>query len=120
MPARRFATAPSLEEVGAAPATSVPSAEEVAALWEDHQPTKKFARFNKDDPLNMETLLTEEEIMIKDSVRDFCTERLVPRVQDGFRNEEFDRSMVRLSHALPCPATYHATSQSCRPAARAI
>ncbi len=75
-------------------------------MWEDHQPAKKFARFNKDDPLNMETLLTEDEIMIKDSVRDFCTERLVPRVQDGFRNEEFDRSMVRMPHALPRPVTY--------------
>lgn len=63
-------------------------------MWEDHKPAKKFTRFNKDDPLNMETLLTEEEIMIKDSVRDFCDERLVPRVQDGFRNEEFDRSMM--------------------------
>ena len=69
-------------------------------MWEDHTPAKKFARFNKDDPLNMETLLTEEEIMIKDSVRDFCDERLVPRVLEGFRNEEFDRSMVRLPRAF--------------------
>ena len=80
MQAQCFATAPSLDEVGAAPSTSVPSAEEVAAMWEDHKPAKKFTRFNKDDPLNMESLLTEEEIMIKDSVRDFCDERLVPRV----------------------------------------
>jgi hypothetical protein len=93
--ARCFATAPSLEEVSAAPATSVPSPEEVAELWEEHKPAKKFTRFNKDDPLNLESLLTEEEVMVKDSVHDFCQDNLVPRVQDGFRNEEFDRTMVR-------------------------
>ena len=91
--ARCFATAPSLEEVSAAPATSVPSPEEVAELWEEHKPAKKFTRFNKDDPLNLESLLTEEEVMVKDSVHDFCQDNLVPRVQDGFRNEEFDRTM---------------------------
>ena len=92
---RCFATAPSLDETYGATATVVPPAEEVAELWDEHKDAKKFTRFNKDDPLNLESLLTEEEVMVKDSVHDFCQDNLLPRVQDGFRNEEFDRSMVR-------------------------
>ena len=32
--------------------------------------------------------------MIRDGVRDFCQNSLLPRVQEGFRDEEFDRTMV--------------------------
>ena len=46
------------------------------------------------DPFNIDSQLTEDEVMIRDGVRDFCQDSLLPRVQEGFRDEEFDRTMV--------------------------
>ncbi len=32
--------------------------------------------------------------MVRDSARDYCTDRLMPRVRDGFRHETFDRKIM--------------------------
>ncbi|GAA97300.1 uncharacterized protein L969DRAFT_84269 [Mixia osmundae IAM 14324] len=54
-----------------------------------------FVKYNWEDPLGIEnTLLTEEEVSIKDVARDYCQEKLVPRVIEGYRNENFDKSMM--------------------------
>ena len=37
-------------------------------------------RFNWQDPLNLESCLTEEEIMVRDQVRDYCQEKLMSRI----------------------------------------
>ena len=50
--------------------------------------------FNWQDPLDLEGQLTEEERMIRDSVKSFCDDKLMPRVQQGFRNEVFDRDIM--------------------------
>lgn len=43
------------------------------------------------DPLLFEqTCLTEEERMIKDQVYNYCQDKLMPRVQQAYRNETFD------------------------------
>ncbi len=52
------------------------------------------AHFNWKDPLDLEGQLTEEERMIRDSVRDFAEDRLASRVQSAFREERFDREIM--------------------------
>ncbi|KAJ3839612.1 glutaryl-CoA dehydrogenase [Lentinula raphanica] len=54
----------------------------------------KFAKFNWEDPLNMESLLTEEEKAIRESANAYCQEKLAPRVLHGWRTEEFDPSVI--------------------------
>ncbi|KAH8112982.1 acyl-CoA dehydrogenase domain-containing protein [Phellopilus nigrolimitatus] len=48
-----------------------------------------FAKFNWEDPLNLESLLTEEEIAVRDTARDYCQENLLPRVLEAQRTEKF-------------------------------
>ena len=50
--------------------------------------------FSWEDPLLMEEQLNDDERMVRDSVRRFCQERLMPRVQDGFRENRFDRDIL--------------------------
>jgi len=52
-------------------------------------------QFDWADPLRLDSLLTDEERMVRDSARRFCDEQLVPRVRDDFRHERFDRAVVR-------------------------
>ena len=56
------------------------NAEPVAVGWED--------------PLDLENQLTEEERMIRDSARAFAQDKLMPRVLQAFRREEFDRAIM--------------------------
>jgi glutaryl-CoA dehydrogenase len=50
--------------------------------------------FNWEDPLLMEEQLNDDEQMVRDSVRRYCQERLMPRIQHGFRENEFDRDIL--------------------------
>ena len=52
------------------------------------------AEFNWEDPLDLESHLTEEERMIRDSVRDFAQDKLMSRVKSAFREERFDREIM--------------------------
>jgi len=52
------------------------------------------SEFNWQDPLDLESMLTQEERMIRDSARAFCEDKLAPRVLNGFRNEVFDREIM--------------------------
>jgi glutaryl-CoA dehydrogenase len=54
----------------------------------------KTAEFNWEDPLDLESLLTDEERMIRDSARAFCADKLAPRVKSAFRDERFDREIM--------------------------
>lgn len=49
--------------------------------------------FDWEDPLLLEEQLTQEERMMRDSVREYAQDRLMARVGDAFRNETFDRSI---------------------------
>ncbi|MFN8700996.1 MAG: acyl-CoA dehydrogenase family protein, partial [Rhodospirillales bacterium] len=62
-------------------------------------PTKKAA-FQWEDPFLMDADLTEEERMIRDAARDYCQEKLAPRVQHAFREETTDRSIFNEMGAL--------------------
>ena len=54
----------------------------------------KIADFNWEDPLDLESHLTEDERMIRDSARAFCDDKLAPRVKSAFRDERFDREIM--------------------------
>ncbi|APV51073.1 acyl-CoA dehydrogenase [Betaproteobacteria bacterium GR16-43] len=56
--------------------------------------------FQWDDPLLLEEQLTEEERMVRDSARDYCQDKLLPRVTKAFRNESFDREVFNEMGAL--------------------
>ena len=58
-------------------------------------PVKNNAPFVWEDPLDLEGELTSEERMIRDSVRGYAQEKLMPRVLKAYREEEFDREILR-------------------------
>ncbi|MGV8996317.1 MAG: acyl-CoA dehydrogenase [Parvibaculaceae bacterium] len=53
-----------------------------------------LASFNWEDPLLLDEQLTEDERMVRDSVRAFSTERLMSRVKEANRNEIFHREIM--------------------------
>jgi len=53
------------------------------------------ASFNWEDPLLLDTQLTEEERMIRDAAAEYAQGRLMPRVLDAYRNETTDPSIFR-------------------------
>jgi len=50
---------------------------------------------NTIDILNLDNQLTSEEILIRDSIRDYATNELMPRIQDANRNEVFDKNIYK-------------------------
>jgi len=56
-------------------------------------PTTKPA-FQWDDPLLLDEQLTEEERMARDTARDYCQEKLQPRILEANRKERFDREIM--------------------------
>ncbi|EIE76391.1 hypothetical protein G6F46_003228 [Rhizopus delemar] len=53
-----------------------------------------FVKYNWEDPLNLEKLLTEDEVSIRDAAKSYCQERLLPRVIQAYRHEKFDREIM--------------------------
>jgi len=53
------------------------------------------ADFNWEDPLNLESMLSDEERMIRDSAKAFAADKLMPRVKMAFRDEKFDRDIMK-------------------------
>lgn len=52
------------------------------------------AKFNWQDPLNLESQLTEEEVAIRDAFRGYCQAELLPRVKMANRLEQFDTKIM--------------------------
>ncbi|XP_017772839.1 PREDICTED: glutaryl-CoA dehydrogenase, mitochondrial [Nicrophorus vespilloides] len=52
------------------------------------------AVYNWEDPLNLESQLTQEEKIVRDSFKTYCEEKLMPRVIDANRNEVFDKEIM--------------------------
>ncbi len=50
--------------------------------------------FKWEDPLSLETQLTDEERMIRDAARAFCDDKLAPRILMANRMERFDREIM--------------------------
>ena len=51
--------------------------------------------FQWDDPFLLDEQLTEEERMVRDTVRQYAQEKLLPRVREAYRNEETDPEIFR-------------------------
>src|SRR5713226_6211335 len=56
--------------------------------------------FEWQDPLLLDAELSEEERMLRDSARDFCQEKLMPRVLEANRHEHFHREIMNEMGAL--------------------
>jgi glutaryl-CoA dehydrogenase len=52
--------------------------------------TMAEASFNWEDPLLLDSQLTDEERMVRDAARSYCQDKLAPRVLEGFRHEKTD------------------------------
>src|ERR1700704_4532240 len=68
----------------------------------EHRPPSqlKDAAFNWEDPLDLESELTEEERMVRDTARGYAQDKLFPRVLLDNREERFDRNVVSEMGAL--------------------
>jgi glutaryl-CoA dehydrogenase len=53
------------------------------------------AEFKWEDPFLMDADLSEDERMIRDAARQYCEERLMPRVKDAFNAEKTDPAIFR-------------------------
>lgn len=51
--------------------------------------------FNWEDPLNLDRQLQDDEKAVRDSLRAYCKEKLMPRVIEANRNEVFDRAIYK-------------------------
>ncbi len=56
--------------------------------------------FRWDDPLDLESRLSEEERMVADAARSYAREKLLPRVVSAFADERFDREIMTEMGAL--------------------
>jgi glutaryl-CoA dehydrogenase len=52
------------------------------------------AAFDWQDPLDLDSELTEDERMVRDSARAYAQEKLAPRILTAFREERFDREIA--------------------------
>src|SRR5215467_4722799 len=56
--------------------------------------------FDWEDPFFLDGQLTEEEVAIRDAARDYCQEKLMPRVLEANRHEKFHREIMNEMGAL--------------------
>jgi glutaryl-CoA dehydrogenase len=54
----------------------------------------RYGAFRWDDPLLLESQLTEDERMIRDAARNYCQDKLMPRILMANRAERFDREII--------------------------
>ncbi|KAI9308396.1 glutaryl-CoA dehydrogenase [Cunninghamella echinulata] len=53
-----------------------------------------FVKYNWQDPLDLDSQLTEEEKLVRDAAHTYCQENLQPRVTDAYLNEKFDKNIM--------------------------
>src|ERR1700745_711647 len=63
-------------------------------------PVRDDAPFNWEDPLDLESELSEEERMVRDAARGYAQDKLFPRVLLDNREERFDRGIISEMGAL--------------------
>jgi glutaryl-CoA dehydrogenase len=54
----------------------------------------RAADFAWDDPFRLEDQLEPEERMVRDAARDYCQDKLAPRILEANRHERFDRAIM--------------------------
>ncbi|KAJ2517816.1 hypothetical protein H4217_003717 [Coemansia sp. RSA 1939] len=55
----------------------------------------KFAKYDWEDPLQLEQQLEDEEKLVRDVAHQYAKERLLPRVIQATRTETFDKAIMR-------------------------
>ncbi|KAF2457511.1 glutaryl-CoA dehydrogenase-like protein [Lineolata rhizophorae] len=65
-----------------------PGPARAAGIWCRREHTQ--ASFDWKDPLNASTTFTDEELAIAETAESYCQERLLPRVLDAYRDEDYD------------------------------
>jgi len=55
---------------------------------------ERAPKFRWDDPLLFDEQLTDEQRAIRDAARDYCQDRLMPRILEANRHERFDREIL--------------------------
>jgi len=63
-------------------------------------PVRDDAAFNWEDPLDLESELSEEERMVRDTARGYAQDKLFPRVLTAYREERFDHAIMSEMGAL--------------------
>ncbi len=58
-------------------------------------PASTKASFAWEDPLLLDDQLNEEERMLRDAARDYCQDKLMPRILEANRHERFDPEVMR-------------------------
>lgn len=53
-----------------------------------------MAKFNWQDPLNLDAMLNDDERLIRDTAHQYCQQKLMPRILQGNRHEHFDRDIM--------------------------
>ncbi|MEH6712130.1 MAG: acyl-CoA dehydrogenase [Paraglaciecola polaris] len=53
-----------------------------------------MAKFNWQDPLNLDAMLNDDERLIRDTAHQYCQQKLMPRILQGNRHEYFDRDIM--------------------------
>lgn len=56
--------------------------------------SKSAAEFNWQDPLLFESQLSDEERMLRDQFHNYCQEKLMPRIIQANRKEDFDKAIM--------------------------
>lgn len=56
--------------------------------------THSIKKFRWEDPLSLETQLSEDERLIRDTAADYCQDKLFPRILEANRHEKFDRAIM--------------------------
>ncbi len=77
------------------PAQAAANAEAPASSKPATRPT-----FAWEDPLLLEDQLEEDERLVRDTARDYCQEKLMPRALQAHREERFDREIMNELGAL--------------------
>src|SRR5690349_2526478 len=60
-----------------------------------HSDSPRKAAFHWDDPLLLNSQLTDDERMIRDAAAAYCQDKLQPRILEAFRHEQMDTSIFR-------------------------
>nr|VVW85495.1 unnamed protein product [Nymphaea colorata] len=55
-----------------------------------------FKKYDFTDALNFKSLLNEDELIVIDTAHQFAQTHLLPRILEDYREEKFDRSVIKL------------------------
>ena len=61
----------------------------------DIKTTKSKPKFNWEDPLLLDSLISEEEYLIKSTAHEYAQAKLLPRVEEAFLEEQTDKNIFK-------------------------